>query len=236
LIITDTFTTGDDCAVVGFVKVKVTTHGVPDTVPPAAAVNTSCPDVRFHAPVVPNRSPVDITVKFALLPVCDPVRPVMVTVDPAARLKLAVSETVNVFAAFATGVLCWIDFRLKPGTSTVSGSAPLTNPYNIDLGFVIAADAIEPMLLPSASLIIADTLTAGEIWAVDGFVKVKFTTVAVPDTVPAAAAVNTSCPDDCVHAPVVPNRPDVDVTVKIPSTVWDPVRPVMVTVDPVARL
>ena len=59
------------------------------------------------------------TVKLALFAVCDPVSPVMVTVDPAARLKLAVNETVNVLVAPGTGVLCWIDFRLKLGTSTV---------------------------------------------------------------------------------------------------------------------
>ena len=45
---------GDDCAVAVFVKVNVTTHAVPDAVPPDAAVNTSCPVDCVHAPLVPN--------------------------------------------------------------------------------------------------------------------------------------------------------------------------------------
>ena len=160
----------------------------------------------------------------------------MVTVDPVARLKLAVNETVNVLVPPDTGVLCWIDFRLKLGTTTVSGSAPLATPYSAVPGFAIAADAIDPMLLPLPSSIAADTLTAGDDCAVAVLFKVKVTTHAVPDAVPSDAAVNTSCPDDCVHAPLVPNRLDVEDTVKLAlSAVCDPVSPVMVTVDPAAR-
>ena len=134
-----------------FVNSNVTTHAVPDAVPPDAAVNTSCPDVCVHAPLVPNRSDVEDTVKLAASAVCDPVSPVIVTVDPVARSKLAVNETVNVLVAPDTGVLCRIDFRLNVGTSTVIGSAPFATPYSAVPGFVIAADAIEPTLplLPS---------------------------------------------------------------------------------------
>ena len=75
----------------------------------------------------------------------------MVTVDPTGRLKSAVSETVSVLVAPDPGVLCWIDFRLKLGTTTVSGSAPLATPCRAVPGFAIAADAIEPTLLPLPS-------------------------------------------------------------------------------------
>jgi hypothetical protein len=119
----------------------------------------------------------------------------------------------------------------------VSGSSPFAVPYSVVPGFVIAADAIEPTLLLLPSLIAADTLTAGDDCATLGLYKTKVTTHAVPDAVPPDAAVNTSCPVDCVHAPLVPNRLDVEDTVKLAlSAVCDPASPVMVTVDPVARL
>ena len=64
-----------------------------------------------------------------------------------------------------TGVLCWIDFRLKVGTSTVSGSAPFATPYSAVPGFVIAADAM--VAVPDAS-----TFIVGDVVALAGFVKV----------------------------------------------------------------
>ena len=63
-----------------------------------------------------------LAVKLALSAVCDPVSPVLVTVDPAARSKSAVKETVNVLVAPDAGLLCRIDFRLKLGTTNVSGA------------------------------------------------------------------------------------------------------------------
>jgi hypothetical protein len=86
----------------------------------------------------------------------------MVTVDPVARSKLAVSETVNVLVAPDRGVLCRIDFMVKLGTTTVSGSAPSATPNRAPPGFVISADAIEPTLLPLPSSISARTLTDGD--------------------------------------------------------------------------
>jgi hypothetical protein len=82
----DTFTTGDDCAVAGFLKLNVTTQAVPDVVPPDAAVSTSCPELCTHAPIVPRRFDVDVTTKLDTSAVCEPVSPVIVTVDPSARL------------------------------------------------------------------------------------------------------------------------------------------------------
>jgi hypothetical protein len=92
---------------------------------------------------------------------------------------------------------------------------------------------MEPTLLAS----VADTLTAGDTWAVTGFVNWNVTTQAVPAVVPPPAAVSTSCPTVLVHTPIVPRRFDVDVTAKdAESAVCEPVSPVMVTVEPVARL
>ena len=121
---------------------------------------------------------------------------------------------------------------LNVGTATKRGSAPFATPYSDVPGFVIAATAIEPTLLAS----VADTLTAGDDCAVAGFVKLNVTTQAVPDVVPPDAAVSTSCPELCVHTPVVPRRLDVDVTAKLAEVaVCEPVSPMIVTVEPVAR-
>jgi hypothetical protein len=108
----------------------------------------------------------------------------------------------------------------------------LTYPKSDDPGFVIAATAIEPTLLAS----VADAFTVGEDCAVSGFLKLNVTTQAIPDVVPPFAAVSTSRPELCVHAPVVPRKLDVDVTAKLTESVGEPVRPVIVTVEPAARL
>ncbi len=104
--VADTLTAGDDCAEAGFVKSKVTVHTVPDVVPPNAAVSTSVPELCVQAPVVPRRLDVDVTGSDGESAVCEPVSPVIVTVEPFARLTSAVSITVSVLVAFDTGVLC----------------------------------------------------------------------------------------------------------------------------------
>ena len=100
-----TLTAGDACPTTVFVKLKVTIHSVPDTVPPDAAVSTSVPKLS-QAPAVPRRLDVDVTGKDGESAVCEPVSPVIVTVEPFARFTLAVSVTVSVLVAFDTGVLC----------------------------------------------------------------------------------------------------------------------------------
>ncbi len=104
--VADTLTAGDDCAVTGFLKLNVTTQAVSDVVPPFAAVSTSSPELCVQEPVVPRRLDVDVVAKLATSAVCELVSPVIVTVEPFARLKLAVSVTVNVFSKPAIGVLC----------------------------------------------------------------------------------------------------------------------------------
>jgi len=104
--VADTLTAGDDCVVTGFLKLNVTTQAVSDVVPPFAAVSTSSPELCVHEPVVPRRLDVDVAAKLATSAVCELVSPVIVTVEPSARLKLAVSVTVNVFSKPAIGVLC----------------------------------------------------------------------------------------------------------------------------------
>jgi len=105
-IVDTTLTVGDDWVVTVFVKANVTTQVVPELVPPDAAVSTSFPKLCVHAPTIPRRLDVDVTVNLAVFNVCEPVSPVIVTVDPVARLKLAANVTVNVLVTPETGVLC----------------------------------------------------------------------------------------------------------------------------------
>ena len=103
--VADTLTAGDDCAPPGLVKLNVTTQAVPDVSPPDAAVSTSCPELCVQAPAAPRRLDVEVTGKLPSA-VCEPVSPVIVTVEPVSRLTSAVSVTVIVLVAFDTGVLC----------------------------------------------------------------------------------------------------------------------------------
>jgi len=66
-----------------------------------------------------------------------------------------------------TCMLCWIDLKLKLGTSTVSRSVPLGTPHNTVPDFVIAAYVIDHTLLAIA----ADTLNPSIDRAVAVFVK-----------------------------------------------------------------
>ena len=145
---------------------------------------------------------------------------------------MAVSVTVSVLVAFDTGVLCWIVLTLNSGTTTKRGSVPLATPYSAVAGFVMAAWAIEPTLFASA----AATLTAGDACPTAVFVKLKVTIHSVPDTVTPDAVVSTSVPK-LSQAPAGPRRLDVDVTGKVAEVaVCEPVSPVIVTVEPAARL
>ena len=83
-----------------------------------------------------------------------------------------VSITVIKLLAPDTGVLCWIVFVLNVGMTTLSGAKPPLIPYMSPVALVIAALAIDPMLLlPSVSA--ACTLTAGDVRFNVGFVKVN---------------------------------------------------------------
>ena len=80
-----TLTAGDGWSVAALVKLKVTMHAVPDTVPPDTAVSTSSPVLLVHPPVGPSGPDVDETAKDSKSSVCEPVRPEIVTKDPVAR-------------------------------------------------------------------------------------------------------------------------------------------------------
>ena len=84
---------------------------------------------------------------------------------------------------------------------------------------------------------VADTVTGGDDCVVAGFVKLNVTSQAVPDVgYGHDATVSTSCPELCVHTPFIPKRRHVDVTVKLAeSAEFEPVSPVIVTVDPAWR-
>ncbi len=81
----NTLTAGDGCAVAGFVKLNVTSQSVPDVVPPVSAVSTSVPELCVQLPAVPRRLDVDVTGKDGEFNVCEPVSPMIVTVEPFAR-------------------------------------------------------------------------------------------------------------------------------------------------------
>jgi hypothetical protein len=169
-----TLIAGDDCAVDGFVKLNVTVYAVPDTVPPDAAVSTSVPELFVHTPAVPRRFDVDVTAKLPSA-VCEPVSPVIVTVESAGMSTSALSVIVNVLVAPDTGVLCWIVLTLNNGTTTVSGSVPLATPYSGRSGFNIAPDAMEPTVT-LLSLMVASILTLGDTWPSAGFFRRNTTT------------------------------------------------------------
>jgi hypothetical protein len=93
---------------------------------------------------------------------------------------------------------------MNSGTTTCSGSEPLKTPKGFKCGRTIGLREMEMRAAPLATTA-ASMLTSGDDCAVAELVKVNVTTHAVPDAVPPDAAVNTSCPVDCVHAPLVPN-------------------------------
>ena len=116
------------------------------------------------------------------------------------------------------------------------GFTPCKMPCKAVLAVSIDDGAIEYRVAPSMSRIVADTLTAGEVCSLAEFFNSNITRHDVPDTVPPAAVVSTSCPELCVQTPRVPKRSNVDVTCSVDvSNVCDPVSPEMVTVDPLAR-
>jgi hypothetical protein len=209
---------------------------VSDSVPPFAAVSTSVPETCVQEPAVPRRFDVEFTAKIDVFTVCEPLKPVIVTVEPVARLKLDSSVIVIVFGKPAIGVLCSMDLTVNIGTATVSGSIPLATPYNEVPYMVIAASAIEPTTMPFPSWILADTLTDDNVWAVALFFKMNVTVQDVSDGTPPESAVNPRSPGVRVHTPAVPRPPDVDVTAKDPSSVvCDPVSPEINTVEYLAR-
>jgi uncharacterized protein with beta-barrel porin domain len=125
---------------------------------------------------------------------------------------------------------------LNVGTTINRGCAPFATPIKSVLGFVIAAAAIEPMLLAS----VADTLTAGDVaCSVARFVKLNVAVTSTSLEIPVDPAVSTSCPLVFNHAPVAARAvvgDDVTVTVKDSAfSVSEPVSPVIVTVEPSAR-
>ena len=74
-----------------------------------------------------------------------------------------VSVIVIIFLALDMGVLCWMVFVLKVGTTTLSGAKPPLMPYLSPVALAKSLCATVPMLValvPSVS--VADTLTVGD--------------------------------------------------------------------------
>ena len=104
--------------------------------------------------------------------------------------------------------------------------------------FVIAAAAIEPLLVASIGASVADTLTAGDVVCAEvGFAKVNVAVNAVSLAIPDVPTVSTSCPA-IVHTPVPDRAPDgVDPTLKaVLSCVVEPVSVVIVTLEPASSV
>jgi hypothetical protein len=158
----------------------------------------------------------------------------MVTLDPFARLKFAVNETLNVFGRPAMILLCWIDFKLKLGTTTVSGSAPFATPYSSVPGFVIAADAM--VAVPDAAMFIV-----GDAVALAGFVIWNLNVYGVDaTTLSPLCTVSVKVPE--LHAPVpwvVPSEkivsPPFPASISVTGLdATPPMSPDTVTVEPSA--
>ena len=150
---------------------------------------------------------------------------------------MAVSVTVSVLEVEAPGVRCPMALVLKTGTSTSSGLPPLGTPNKLLFDFVMATCPTLPTAMPLPSSIAASTLTAGDDCVARGLVTLKLMMHACPSVMPPDAAVSTSVPVLCVHAPVVPSSPLLDVTARLAaSAVCDPVSPEIVTVDPFIKL
>ena len=168
--------------------------------------------------------------------VCEPVSPVIVTVEPAARMMLVFNVTIIVLDSPKNTVLCSIDFTVKPGLITCNGLYPFVTPYKVSVLEDIKPVAIDPTRLPP-SIIIAPTRTNGDVCSVAGLMRLKVKTQSVSETVPGDKAVSTSCPEIWFHAPITPNRLDVDDTDKVDVVaVCEPFSPLNVMVDPLAKL
>ena len=95
--VADTFTAGDvACSVARFVKLNVAVISTSLEIPVDPAVSTSSPLFFDHAPVAARAvvgDDVTVTVKDVVSSVSEPVSPVIVTVEVAARSTFAVSAT-----------------------------------------------------------------------------------------------------------------------------------------------
>jgi hypothetical protein len=86
MITAPTLTGGDVWDTAGLMRVTVKTTEIFDVTTCEPAVSTSCPVFCVQLPVVPNRLRVDVTEREDVDVVCEPVSPVIVTVDPLPRL------------------------------------------------------------------------------------------------------------------------------------------------------
>ena len=102
----------------------------------------------------------------------DPLSPKIVTVDPGSRSQFALRVTVMVLTTAANGVLCSMVLMSKAGTRTSKGSVPFGTPSS-SCPFFIAAVATTGDTSPYTDLTPARMLTAGDDWALTGFVRLK---------------------------------------------------------------
>ena len=76
---------GDAWSEVGFVRLKAITQRVPESIVFCVVLTTRIPSFWVHRPVSWKQFEVVVIGSFAVSAVCDPVIPVIVTLDPSAR-------------------------------------------------------------------------------------------------------------------------------------------------------
>jgi hypothetical protein len=156
--------------------------------------------------------------------------------EASTKFILVTSVTVMMFTPAASGLLWPIFLVENSGTLTTRGFAPSITPKSGEFGGDMATGAMDPRAV-FPSLISAKTLTNGALYSAAACRTSNPAVHAVPNAIPPSAAVSTSWPVECVHAPAVPNKFAFDDTVRLASSaVWEPVSPLIVTVDPAGKL
>ena len=179
LIDAATLTVGGVYSAAACLRTNVTVQGVLYAVPLlAGAVSISFPSDFVQTPEVPNKPDVDPSVDVTVRvvsSVCVPVNPVIVTIEPAGKLLLAVSVTVIVTSAPANGVLCPMALVLNDCSITFIGFPPFVTPYTFAVSVVMTPREVGNAAVPEAAMV-----TVASFCAVDGFVIVHENEYVVP--------------------------------------------------------
>ena len=180
LIDAATLTVGGVYSAAACLRTNVTVQGALYAVPAPAAVSTSFPSDFVQTPEVPNKPDVDPSVDVTVRvvsSVCVPVNPVIVTIEPAGKLLLAVSVTVIVTSAPANGVLCPMALVLNDCSITFIGFPPFVTPYTFAVSVVMTPREVGNAAVPEAAMV-----TVASFCALDGLVIVNENAYCVPAT------------------------------------------------------
>ena len=165
-----TLMAGDACLDALFCSTNDTLIKLPLTSPEPTTRSVSSPLSRDHHPVDPTTAPLlpapPHIVVSASSPsaVNDPVSPLTVTLEPAAKWQSGASVTVSLLDADASGLVCPMRLVLNPGTCTSSGAAPPSTPSRSSVALPIACGTPSPPYRPSAASTDASMLIEGDVW------------------------------------------------------------------------